>query len=278
MTILVTGSRGKVGSHLIGLLHARGIAVRAGSADPSKLSLPEGVESVPLALDDASGFRAALAGVESVFLYCEPSEIDAFVKEAEAAGVRHVVIMSSDAVLLPDAADNCIAAPHLVVEQALEASTITATAFRCGALAGNCLPWAWALKGAGFVSLPFPDSYADPVNEKDIAEAALAALTEPRFQGRSYHLTGPQALTFAEQVRTVEEAAGRAIPVRVVAPEEWKAGRAGYIPADIADELLVLWSKDTEPLPLTGDIEELTGHPGRTFALWAEENAPAFRG
>lgn len=278
MTILVTGSRGKVGSHLIGLLHAQGIAVRAGSADPSKLTLPAGVASVPLSLDDPAGFPAALDGVESVFLYCEPSHVDAFVKEAVSAGVRHVVIMSSDAVLLPGAADNCIAAPHLAVEKAFEGTSITTTPLRCGALAGNALPWAWALRGAGAVNLPFPDSYADPVNEKDIAEAAFAALTKPHFQGRSYHLTGPEALTFAEQVRIVEAAAGRNVPVRVVTPEQWKAARAGYIPADIADQLLVLWAQDTEPLKLTGDIEELTGHPGRTFAQWAEENADAFRG
>ncbi len=63
------------------------------------------------------------------------------------------------------------------------------------------------------MGLPYPDSHADPVNERDIAEAACAVLTDPALRGRSYHLTGPQSLTFAEHVAIIAAAAGRDIPV-----------------------------------------------------------------
>lgn len=122
MTTLVTGSRGKVGAALIQLLHDRGAPVRAASAAPEKLELPAGVEAVKLDLKDPATFPAALTGVTSVFLYAEPSHIDAFLQQAEAAGVQHLVLLSSSSVLAPGAADNAIAASHLAVEQALAAS------------------------------------------------------------------------------------------------------------------------------------------------------------
>lgn len=277
MTVLVTGSSGKVGSLLVQTLHDRGVAVRAGSRNPDKLSTPAGVETVRLALDTPADFAAALDGIDSVFLYCEPAAVDAFVEQARQAGVAHVVIMSADAVLRPGADTDPIAAPHLAVERALAASPLTSTALNCGALASNALPWAWSLKGRGAVALPYPDSHADPVNERDVAEAAYAVLTEPRLRGRSYHLTGPQSLTFTEQIRIIGAAAGRDIPVEHVAPEVWRANKPGFMPDDIADALLELWAASASPVPLSDDVETLTGHPARPFTVWAEQHADAFR-
>jgi uncharacterized protein YbjT (DUF2867 family) len=277
MTVLVTGSRGKVGSLLVEILHSRRIPVRAGSSTPAKLSVPAGVETVKLALDDPADFPAALAGVTGVFLYAEPAHVDTFVAEAENAGVEHVVIMSADAVLRPGAAQDPIAAPHLAVEQALAASSLTSTPLNCGALASNALPWAWSLRARGKVALPYPGSYADPVNERDVAECAFAVLTDPALRGRSYHLSGPQALTFAEQVAIIGEAAGRAIGIETVTPQAWRAAKPDFMPGDIADALLKLWAVSDTAVPLTDNVEKLTGHPARPFTEWAAEHADAFR-
>ncbi|WP_310650523.1 SDR family oxidoreductase [Streptomyces pristinaespiralis] len=130
MTILVTGSRGKVGSALVTLLHRQGLRVRAGSASPGDLTFPADVETVRCALDDPSTFPAALDSVTSVFLYAEPSHTDAFVAQAHAAGVGHIVLLSSSAVMSSDAADNPIAASHLLAEQALAAGPVEATVLR----------------------------------------------------------------------------------------------------------------------------------------------------
>ncbi|MDI3422589.1 NAD(P)H-binding protein [Streptomyces luteolus] len=277
MTVLVTGSSGKVGSQLVQLLHEKGVAVRAGSSNPDRLTPNAGIETVELALDNPTHFAPALDGIDAVFLYCEPAAIDAFVKQAEAAGVQHAVIMSADAVLRPGADSDPIAAGHLAVERALAASALTSTALNCGALASNALPWAWSLKGRGAVALPYPDSHADPVNERDVAEAAYAVLTEPRLRGLSYHLTGPSSLTFTEQIGIIAAAVGRDIPVEQVTPETWWAGKPGFMPDDIADALLKLWAASTNPVPLSDDVETLTGHPARPFSEWAAQHAAAFR-
>lgn len=278
MTVLVTGSRGKVGSALVALLHEAGADVRAASAAPDELSLPTGVEAVHCALDAPATFPAALDSVTSVFLYAEPSQTGAFLDEAAAAGVEHIVLLSSSSVLDPGAADNPIAASHLAVEQALAASPVETSVLQPGAFAANAFQWRWALESAGSIDLPYPGSYGDPIHERDIAEAAFALLTRPELRGRTYHLTGPESLTFTEQLAILERAVGSPFPYTTVTREAWKAAMAGYMPGAFADGLLDYWaSTDGSPTPLTAAVEELTGHPARSFAAWAAENADAFK-
>src|SRR5689334_4975090 len=97
MTILVTGARGQIGRAVITSLHARGLPVRAASADPAALDLPAGVQAVALN-DDPETLSAALKDVTQVFLYANAALADAFVAAAERAGVEHVVLLSSSAV------------------------------------------------------------------------------------------------------------------------------------------------------------------------------------
>lgn len=137
MHTLVTGCRGRIGSTLVSLLHRDGHAVRAASRTPESLAataeaLPAGVPVVACDLGDPATFGAALDGIDAVFLYADPSGIDAFLAAAETAGVGHIVLLSSSSVLAPDAQDNPIAASHHAVEQALIASPLTTTLLRPG--------------------------------------------------------------------------------------------------------------------------------------------------
>ncbi|MFF1345503.1 NAD(P)H-binding protein [Streptomyces sp. NPDC058322] len=283
MTTLVTGCRGRIGSTLVSLLHRDGHAVRAASRTPESLAataeaLPAGVPVVACDLSDPATFGAALDGIDAVFLYADPSGIDAFLAAAETAGVGHIVLLSSSSVLAPDAQDNPIAASHHTVEQALIASPLTTTLLRPGAFASNAYQWAQPVRANGSVDLPYPDSHSSLIDPTDIAEAALAVLTEPRLQGAAYHLTGPESLTAAEQVGLLAAASGRPVAVNTVTGAAWKESVSAFVPGPVADGLLAYMAAlDGVPDEVTGDIEKLTGHPARTFAAWAEENAAAFR-
>ncbi|MEU9997900.1 NAD(P)H-binding protein [Streptomyces sp. NPDC050848] len=283
MTVLVTGSRGRVGSTLLGLLHDAGVKVRAASKNPADLSPPGGIDidTVRCDLSDPADFDAALDGVDSVFLYAGASHIETFLARARAAGVQHITLLSSSSVLAPDAAENAIAASHLAVERALEAAAargdVEATHLQPGAFASNALQWSWAIKAGRPVELPHPGSHGDPVHERDVAEAAFAVLTEPRLRGSSYLLTGPESLTFTEQLAILAEATGRPAPFAAVTPEQWKASVSAHIPEAFADALLSYWaSHDGRPVPLSETVQELTGHPARTFTEWATDHAEAF--
>ncbi|MEU4064317.1 NAD(P)H-binding protein [Streptomyces wedmorensis] len=282
MTVLVTGSRGRVATTLLGLLDSAGIKTRAASKHPADLSPPGGVETVRCDLADPATFDAALAGVDSVFLYADATHAEAFADRARAAGVEHIALLSSSSVLAPDAADNPIAASHLAAERALSAAAAAgafeATHLQPGAFAANALQWTGALRSGQGPALPHPRTHVDPIHERDVAEAAFAVLTDPRLRGSSYLLTGPESLTFTEQLAIIAEVTGLPAPHTVVTPEEWKESVAGHVPGAFADALLSYWAAhDGRPVPLTRTVEELTGHPARPFATWVADHADSFR-
>ncbi len=278
MLTLVTGCRGRVGSALVSLLHERGHAVRAGSRNSGELSPPAGVPSVACDLGDPDTFAAAMEGVDSVFLYAEPSRITEFLAAARTAGVAHIVLLSSSAVLGPDAGSNPIAASHHAVEQALGDSPLTTTLLRPGAFAGNAYQWSESFRSGRPVELPYPDSRTSPIDETDIAEAALAVLTDTRLKGSAYHLTGPESLTATEQVELLAAASGSPVTVRTVSRAAWKASVSPFVPEEIAEALLDYWAAtDGSAAEVTRETEKLTGRPARTFAAWASGHADAFR-
>ncbi|MFJ5099193.1 NAD(P)H-binding protein [Streptomyces sp. NPDC088557] len=281
MTVLVTGSRGRVASALLELLGSAGIEARAASRNPGELSPPPGVGTARCDLADPATFDAALDGVDSVFLYAEPRHAETFADRARAAGVVHVVLLSSSSVVAPDAERNAIAASHLTAERALSAAAATGafetTRLRPGAFATNALQWARPLRAGSGPALPVPHAYGDPIHERDLAEAAFAVLTEPRLRGTAHHLTGPESLTFVEQLAALAGVTGRPAPHIVVTAEQWKESVAAFMPEVFADALLSHWSAhDGRPTPLTRTVEELTGHPARTFAEWAADHREAF--
>ncbi|GGV30221.1 SDR family oxidoreductase [Streptomyces spectabilis] len=274
---LITGGRGAVATRLTTLLHRDRLPVRVGSARPEDLTPPDGVATVRLDLTDPATFPAALDGVTTVFLYAAPDRIGDFAAEAHHAGVTHVVLLSSSSVLGPDAAGDPLAKSHLDVEQALLASPLTTTILRPGSFASNAGAWAWPIKAGRPVSLPYPHAHNDAIHEHDVAEAAYAAVTDPRHRGGRFTLTGPDSLTFAGQIEQLAAAIGRPIPVHRASREEWKREMADHIPAVYADALLNWWeSHDGRPVPLTDAVEHLTGHPARPFTTWAADHATEF--
>jgi uncharacterized protein YbjT (DUF2867 family) len=277
MTTLVTGSRGRVARALTTLLTAAGEDVRAGSRAPEAFDAPPGVTPVPLDLADPVHFGPALKGVDAVFLYASSSHAEAFLSAAADAGVGHVLLLSSSSVLARDAERDPLARHHVEVEQALAASPLTASVLRPGAFAGNALQWARPIRATGTVRLPYPGAHTDPVHEADLAAAAFTVLAEPARAGRTYQLTGPQSLSFAEQIGVLGRATGQRVRVEEVGRAAWKADMAEHLPAGFADALLDLWQAyDGRPVGLTDTLEWLVGRPPRTFAGWAEEHAAAF--
>ncbi|MDL2079969.1 NAD(P)H-binding protein [Streptomyces sp. GXMU-J15] len=276
--LLITGARGAVAAHLAQLLHSRGLPIRLGSARPGELDPPGGVGTVPLDLTDPAGFPTALNGVDAVFLYARPEQIHDFVGHALKAGVEHIVLLSSAGVLGPDAENDPLARSHLDVERALLDSPLTTTILRPGAFASNAAAWAWPIRSGQPISLPYPNAHSDPLHERDIAEAALAVLTDPRLRGGHYTLTGPESLTFAEQIDLLAEVLAQPVAVRHVSREEWKLETADYLPEHYAEPLLNWWrSHDGRPVPLTDTVRELTGHSPRPFTAWATDHLADFR-
>ncbi|MGW3494387.1 NAD(P)H-binding protein [Streptomyces sp. NPDC001020] len=277
MTTLVTGARGKVGQAVIGRLHTAGHTVRAASANPAELTVPAGVEALELVLDRLETFDAVLHGVRQVFLYPQPAGIHEFVKAAEAAGVEHVVLLSSSSVLGPDPANDPLASHNLQVERALADSDLPSTFLRAGAFAGNALGWARAIADSLPVQLAYPDASVAPIHPEDIADIAVEALTGTSLTGRSIALTGAEPLTFREQLAVLADTIGREIPVERITRAEAERQLGRHMPAPLVTSLLDFWeAAERGPATVHDTTWTLLGRPARTFRQWAAENATAF--
>jgi uncharacterized protein YbjT (DUF2867 family) len=282
--LLVTGATGRIGRELVRELDIRGSACRVLVRDPARAAdLPDRAERVVGDLDAPASLAPAFDGAEGLFLLVPGIGIDHTkhaIAAAKAAGVRHIVYLSSYAVLGDPVP--AMGRWHHEREQLIRACGIPATFLRpCGFMT-NAFDWLPTLREGGYVMDPIGPGRAAPIDPADIAAVAAVTLTENGHEGKEYLLTGGEAFTVAEQVQILAKAIGRDIEVRTVAtPAE--AARFRYpdgAPQALADaviEGLTLMRADTVGVR-SDTVRRLLGREPRTFADWCARNARAFPG
>ncbi|SFP84565.1 SDR family oxidoreductase [Amycolatopsis rubida] len=277
--ILVTGATGSVGQHVVARLAAEGHPVRALTRKPDQAVFPQGVEVAGGDLATPASLVPALAGVEAVYLLAmgdSPAELLDTIKQA---GVRRVVLLSVG--FIDDSSEvqpNAIAATHWAFEQAVRSAGVQWTFLRPDEFAGNALQWAPQIQEGDVVRAPYSQAHTAPIHELDVAEVAARALVDEAHAGASYHLTGPESLTHADQVRLIGETIGRELRFEETPAEQWRERMTQFIPAAIVDSLLnTLAAAVDHPAEVSDVVEKVTGHSARGFAEWARDHAADFR-
>jgi uncharacterized protein YbjT (DUF2867 family) len=280
--ILVTGATGNIGRELTRELDATGAPFRVFVRDPARAAgLPGSAERVIGDLDDPATLVPALQGADRLFLLVPgigTAHTASAVAAAQAAGVRHIVHLSSFNVLgdpMP-----AMGRWHHEREEIVRASGIPATIMRPGGFTTNALEWAPAIRAGGCVPDPVGPGRYSVIDPADIAAVAALVLTGDGHQGQEYVLTGEELLTVAEQVRIIGKVIGRDIEVREAGtPEEALRSRyPGGAPPALAAAILegfALMRADTTGFR-TGTARRLLGRAPRTFAAWCTSNADAF--
>lgn len=267
MTILVTGATGNIGRHVVAGLRARGETVRTASRLPGA--------DVQVDLTQPETLRSALSDVDSVFLLWPFLTADGIqdVVDVIAEHARRIVYVS--ALSAADLEDGGVWGQ---VETAIRRSGLEWTFLRPGGFATNTLEWASAIRAGQPARMPYPKAARSLIHEQDIADVAVLALTEQGHAGEVYPLTGPEALTQAEQVRILGEVAGRPATVEELTPEETRKRMLAWADEAFADGAIAYWASLVDnPEPVTTTVEELTGRPARTFTQWARDHVDDFR-
>ncbi|OPC78031.1 hypothetical protein B4N89_38100 [Embleya scabrispora] len=277
--ILVTGATGHFGRQTVEALAAAKIPVRALSRDPERAGLPAEAEVVRGDFTDPATLTEAFDGVTALFLTLPYGAApDALLDAAREAGVRRVVFLSSGAVV--DGAPvqpNVIAAYHARVERAVAATGIAHTFLRLFFPAINSLAFAMQLAHGDVVQAPYAGATTAPVHERDVADAAVRVLTDEGHAGRTYLLTGPEALTQADQVRLLGEALGRRLVFEEADAASVRAGMATFMDADFVHALFDLMEETVDTRPeITPALTRLTGATPRTYARWAADHVADF--
>ncbi|MDL5206208.1 NAD(P)H-binding protein [Streptomyces sp. ALI-76-A] len=283
MTILVTGATGKTGRHVVRELLAEGADVRVLTRHPEKADLPPGVTVVKGDLTTPENVSAALDGVDRAFLFPVLHAIPEFAEAAKRAGVGRVVLFTGAWAAGHNERDrgSWVYPRYRAAEAALAGSGPAEwTVLRPAPFATNALWWAPSVRAEGVVRLPHPDAVCPIIHEADLAATVVRALLSDDRHGAHYTVTGPAAVTQAEQVAAIGEAIGRTLRVERIEPEQWRSEAERFLRPGIAGDLLREWSEtERDPataLPVLPTVQELTGRPARTFAQWAADHAHDF--
>lgn len=283
--ILITGATGHVGRELLAELASRGRPVRAMTRRPEAIAPRPGVEIVRGDFEDAASLDAALAGVAAVFSMSAqpvfgaptPTHDEALAAACRRAGVRRVVKLSA---LGGGGRDP--ESPIVQWVRAAEATVIESgaewTLLRPGRFMTNTLAWAAMIRRGDEVSIPMARRRAASIDPADVARVAALALCEPGHAGQRYELSGPEALSPADELAILGELLGRPLRLSELSNDAARAGMLRYgMPERVVD--VILADSDSqhgaEVLPTVG---ELTGRPPRRFADWAAAHRAAFTG
>jgi uncharacterized protein YbjT (DUF2867 family) len=279
--VLVLGGTGKTGRRVAAQLAAAGHTARAAARTPGPAA--PGVVPVRFAWDEPETYDPALAGVDAVYLVPPARRLDhpplvrAFLERVRAAGGARVVLLSARGVehAPPEA-------PLRAIELALEASGLPWTVLRPSWFMQN-LSEDWLREGVvrdGVVPVPTGEGRTAFIDCEDIAEVAVAALTQDGHAGRAYELTGPAALTWAQAAAIVGAQAGREVRHVDVDPAAWEAGavEAGFDPAYAAVLGMLFAGVRAGAEDGTADgVRAATGREPTSLEAFAAREAAAWR-
>jgi uncharacterized protein YbjT (DUF2867 family) len=279
--ILVT-TAGKVGTEAAQKLAERGVPVRVLARHPQKAAAlaNTGVQVVGGDLEIAETIDAALAGVVGVVLVSpatptqERNVIDAAIRRG---GIRHVVKVTSEA-----SADSPIARRRgqAAIEDALRVSGLDYTLLRGNAYMQNFLMLAPSIAASDTFASSAGDGRIGMVDTRDVgAVAAEIAAAPEAHAGRTYRLTGPESLSYADAAVVLSKVLGRTITFRPnTFADDKNAMIAAGLPEKVAEDnakALGLFARGESDY-LTEDVPTLLGRPARSFVEFVADHVPAF--
>uniref|UniRef100_A0AAU2UWB8 NAD(P)H-binding protein n=1 Tax=Streptomyces sp. NBC_00003 TaxID=2903608 RepID=A0AAU2UWB8_9ACTN len=280
--IVVTGATGNVGRTLTGLLADAGKEALAVSRRPRLTGLPAGVRHAQADIGDSASMRPVLEGADALFvllggeLNSRGESPDALLNVAEEAGVGRVVLLSSQ--INSTRPETLSHARLRDYEAAVRASGLDFTILRPSGFASNAFAWAEQVRTQRTVFAPFGDVALPVIDPADIAAVAAAALHEDGHAGRTYELTGPEAISPHRQAAVISEALGEEVAFVELSREDAHAHMARFMPEEVIGGTLDILGA---PLPteqeVSPDVEQILRRPAGLFDKWVARNLPAFQ-
>jgi uncharacterized protein YbjT (DUF2867 family) len=278
--ILIT-TAGKVGSEAARLLTQRDELVRTLVRDPEKATALRqlGVDVAVGDLDDSASIDAAMQGVTSVVLVSPavPAQELNVIGSAARAGVGHVVKITSKA-----SPDSPIARQRgqAEIEAGLIASGLNYTLLRNNFYMQNFLMLAPTIAQTNSFGSSAGPGQVGLIDTRDVgAVAAEIAAAPAGHVGRTYLLTGPQLLSYADVAATLSKVLGRPIGFHERTPEQdaQEMIDAG-VPAAIAEmnAHAVSLIAEGDAAWLSQDVRTILGRSARSFEQFATDYAAAF--
>ncbi len=280
--ILITGATGNNGGEIVKQLLAVDasvrILVRERQKDAAKIAALEaqGVEVFQGDLAQPSSLEPALENVESALLLSSvmPNQVELqgnFINASKRAGVKHIVKFS---MLGADVNSPMLLGQwHAQTEKQLESSGIAWTHLRPNDLMQNMQRFVETIQTQGTINLPVQDGKVSMVDARDVAAVAVKALTQPNHEGKTYVITGAEALSYTDVAQKLSAALGKQIRYVDIPPDTAKqAMMQSGMPEWVANIMTTLYTMESHGsnAEVTNTVVEVTGKEPITFDQFAQ--------
>jgi uncharacterized protein YbjT (DUF2867 family) len=280
--ILITGASGNVGKEVLRQIAQAGVKVRAAFQSASKAATaPSGVEVVTMDYNQAQTVRAALKGVNRVFLVGPPApNLPALerkaVDEIKQSGVRQIVKLSA-----LGGRESTFPRQHADSEDYIKSSGVAYTFVRANGFMQNLVNY-----NAGTINAQNAfygcqgDGKVSHIDIRDVAAVAVRVLTDDGHEGKTYSLTGPAALSNAQIAQILSDDIGREIRYVDLPPDQFKqALLAAGVDEWSADALIDLQRlyREGKAATVTHDVEQVLGRRPIAFEQFSRDYRQAFR-
>lgn len=258
-SIVVLGATGKTGRRVTARLRLLGQQVRPVSRS----------SAIRFDWSEPDSWDAALSGASSAYIV-PPSTVgtmDDFVDRAQAAGLRHLVLLSGRAA--DTWGDSTFGLDMRAAERSVRGSSLDWTIVRSSNFDQNFSEEVFLEPLVqGELAAP-PGEVPEPfVDIEDVAAVVADVLTNPGHEGRTYELTGPRAIRFDEAVAAIAAAAGRTITYRQITPRQYadELTELGLTrdEADTIAEMYVLMERGLIA-ETTDDVQRVLGRAPASF-------------
>lgn len=267
MTIGITGATGQLGRLVVAQiktkLPASDLVALVRSPDKAAdlgIAAREADYTQPAKLD------AALKGIDTLLLISSNdvgqrgAQHQTVVTAAKKAGVKRIVYTS---ILHADTSGIDLAAEHRTSEAAIKASGIPYTFLRNGWYSEN---YAAGIQGAvagGVLYGAAGNGKIAATPRADYAAAAVAVLTTPGHDGKTYELAGDSAFTLAELAAEISKLAGKAIPYTNLSVADYAKGLASHGVPEAFANMIAGWEVPISQGALFDDSKTLSKLIGR---------------
>lgn len=289
MKILVTGATGQSGAAVVREFAQHQVPVRILVRDRAKAAPFESFRTVQITEGDMlrpETLADALQGIERVLMISSayPNMIEtqrSFIDAAKKRSVQHIVKFSGkESNIGYDSSKFRFGRMHEEIEHYLENSGLSWTHLRPSQFMQVYLREAPSIAKKGELCLPLENVRMSPVDQKDIAKVAFALLTTDRHEGKTYEMTGPEALSMDEIAERISDAIGKKVVYRNITPAERRnALLQTGMPTDFVDALDEQ-GEERRRCPesqVNVATHQMFGVRPTTFAEFAREHAAIFR-
>ena len=281
--ILVTGASGNVGGAVLRELLQAGAPVRATyRSQEDAARAPANAQPVIADFADRASLDRVLEGIDRVYLVCSPIprlvEFESNMVDAcRDHGVRYLVQNSA---LGADTYDKSFPAWHRKVEERVRASGIPATFLRPESFMQNITTYfADTINSQGAFYAATGEAPVGFVDVRDIGAVAARVLTSDGHAGKTYTLTGPEALTYSQVAAKLSAMLGRTVNYVAITQEQLRqsmrdVGMPAWQVEALAD--LQAYYTDGPGGKVTGDVRAVLGREPIRFDQFLRDYAASF--